>query len=63
MLSRKVDKDEDSGFLINTLLFLGKLNDNKGLREKAIKYYEEVLDMDEFNNSHEKAEKAFKNPV
>jgi tetratricopeptide (TPR) repeat protein len=60
--SRKVDEDEHSGFLINTLLFLGKLNDSKGLREKAIKYYEEVLDMDEFNESHKKAEKYLETP-
>ncbi len=61
-LSRRVDKNEDSGFLINTLLYLGKLNDSKGNRGEAIKYYEEVLDLDEFDNSHEKAERYLEKP-
>ncbi len=61
-LSRIVDEDEESGFLVNTLLFLGELNDAKGEREKAIKYYEEVLDMDEYGNSHENAERHIETP-
>jgi len=61
-LSRRVDKDEASGFFVNALLYLGKLNDRKGNREKAVKYYEEVLDLDEFGNSHEKAEKYLAKP-
>ncbi|MDA3861681.1 MAG: tetratricopeptide repeat protein [Melioribacteraceae bacterium] len=61
-LSRVVDKDEESGFLVNTLLYLGKISDIKGMREKAVAYYEEVLDLDEFSSSHEKAEKYLKKP-
>jgi tetratricopeptide (TPR) repeat protein len=61
-LSRKIDRDEESGFLVNTFLYLGKLNDVKGMRNKAIKYYEEVLDMNEFNKSYQKAEKYLKKP-
>ena len=61
-LSRMVDKDEETGFLVNTILYLGELNDLKGKREKAIKYYEEVLDLDEFRDSHEKAEKYIETP-
>ncbi len=61
-LSRIVDVEEESGFLINTLLFLGELNDLKGERKKAIGYYEEVLDLNEFGNSHGSAEKYLKTP-
>ena len=61
-LSRKVDTDEETGFLVNSLLYLGEFNDIKGLRKKAIKYYEEVLEMDEFGSSHEKAERNIKTP-
>jgi len=61
-LSRIVDQDEDSGFLVNSILYLGKLNDLKGEREKAVEYYEEVLDLDEFSDSHKKAEKHLETP-
>jgi len=61
-LSQLVDIDEDSGFRVNSLLYLGELSDIKGEREIAIEYYEEVLDLDEFNNSYEKAEKRIKAP-
>lgn len=61
-LSRILDKDEESGFLVNTILYLGELNDLKGEREKAIKYYEEVLDLDEYRDSYEKAEKHLETP-
>ncbi len=61
-LSRKVDKDKESGFLINTLLYLGKICDIKGEREKAIKYYEDILDIDDYKNSHEKAIRYLKTP-
>lgn len=62
LLSRIVDKDGESGFLVNSLLYIGELNDIKGERENAVGYYEEVLDLDEFSNSHEKAERYLKSP-
>ena len=65
VISRKVDEDEESGFLINSILYMGEIYDVKGERNKAIKYYEEVLDLREFGNSHERAEeyleKSYKN--
>ena len=61
-LSRLVDKDEETGFLVNTVLYLGEINDLIGKREKAVMYYEEVLDLDEFKNSHDKAEKHLETP-
>jgi len=61
-LSKKVDSDEESGFLVNTLLYLGELNDINGKREKALKYYDEVLELKEFQNSYEKAKNLIETP-
>ncbi len=52
----------DSGFLVNSILYSAMIYDRQGKREIAIKKYEEVLDLDEFRNSHEKAEKFLKKP-
>ena len=51
-ISRQVDKKEESGFLINSLLYLGMINDVQGNRNKAKDYYNKLLDMKEFGNSH-----------
>ena len=61
-VSRKIDKDEESGFLINSVLYQGEIHDLTGDRKKAIKYYEEVLDFREFGNSHERADEYLENP-
>lgn len=53
-LSRKLD-NEPTGYLANTLLFQGMVYDVLGRREEAIAKYEEVLDIDEFNGSHNAA--------
>jgi len=62
VISRKMDKSEPSGFLQNTVLFLGKLYDQLGMRDKAIKYYNEVLDMKERGDSHTQAKQYLKSP-
>lgn len=61
-LSRKIDKDEASGFLVNTLLYLGNLYDQKGLRDRAVANYKEVLDIKEFGQSHKLAEQYIQTP-
>lgn len=61
-LSREIDKNGESGFLINTVLFLGMLNDLLGNREVAKKYYSETLRLKERNNSHELAQRYLKEP-
>lgn len=61
-LSRDLDKGKESGFLINTVLYLGQLYDMLGQRDKAIKYYNEVLKLKERNNSHSLAKQYLKTP-
>jgi hypothetical protein len=62
-LSKQMEKGkEESGFLINTYLYLGMVNDLKGNREKAINYYKELLDMREYGKSHSLAKNYIENP-
>jgi len=61
-LSKQIDKSEESGFYVNTYLYLGMINDQLGNRKKAVDYYEKLLDMREYLNSHDLAEKYLKEP-
>ncbi len=55
-LSQKLDKDVESGFLINSTLYLGVIKEMNGEYAAAKMYYEKVLDMREFGNSHDLAD-------
>lgn len=61
-LSREIDKKEESGFWVNAYLYLGMIHDQLGEREKAVEYYEKLLDMREYLNSHELAKRYLKEP-
>ncbi len=61
-LCRILDEDEESGFLINSVLYLGMIYDEAGLRNKALKNYREVLDFKPHGNSREIAEKYIIKP-
>ncbi len=61
-LSKKVDEKEESGFWVNSLLFLGNLSDVEGARSEAREYYNAVLKAEEFKDSHDKAKKFLKKP-
>jgi tetratricopeptide (TPR) repeat protein len=61
-ISRLADNKEESGFLINSLLYLGMINDVQGNREKAKDYYNKLLDMKEYGNSHTLAKQYLDNP-
>jgi len=61
-LSKKIDKDEESGFLINSYLYLGMIADASNERARAVEYYNRVLDMKEFKNSQSLAEQYLKTP-
>jgi tetratricopeptide (TPR) repeat protein len=57
-ISKKIDEDEESGFLINAALYLAKFYERKKELTRALEKYEEVLDYREYKNSHYKAERA-----
>ncbi|GBD90617.1 hypothetical protein BMS3Abin04_01334 [bacterium BMS3Abin04] len=56
-LSRKVDGDKESGFFINAVFYLGKIYNEMGKKELAVKKYKEVLELDDYKGSHERAGK------
>ncbi|HED07078.1 MAG TPA: hypothetical protein ENI57_03075 [Ignavibacteria bacterium] len=60
--SKVIDKGKESGFYINALIYLGMINDVQNNREAAIEYYNRVLDLDKYKQSHQLAEKYLKNP-
>ncbi|MDP4195944.1 MAG: hypothetical protein Q8940_12895 [Bacteroidota bacterium] len=61
-LSRKVDKDSPSGFLVLSLLYIGNINDQIGQRDKALESYRQVLDLKEYNQSHSLAQQYLEKP-
>ncbi|MGB5849526.1 MAG: tetratricopeptide repeat protein, partial [Ignavibacteriaceae bacterium] len=54
--SLKLDRDRESGFLINATLYLGMIKEMSEEYSAAKMYYEKVLDMRESGNSHSLAE-------
>jgi tetratricopeptide (TPR) repeat protein len=54
--SKKIDEERESGFQINATLYTGTIMETKGIYREAKKYYEAVLDMREFKDSHDQAE-------
>jgi len=54
--SLKMHEDEESGFLVNSTLYLGMMKEDKKEYATAKMYYKKVLDMREFGNSHNLAE-------
>jgi len=54
--SKKIDGDKESGFRINATLYSGTIMEERGKYGEAKKYYNAVLDMRDFNNSHTLAE-------
>jgi len=60
--SKKIDSDKGEGFYVNALIYLGMIQDVKNNRKAAIEYYKKVLDMDNYKQSHELAEKYLETP-
>ncbi len=58
---RKID-DKPSGFMVKLNLHIGKIYDRQGKRNLAIKQYKKVLDMREYDGSHEQADRYLENP-
>jgi tetratricopeptide (TPR) repeat protein len=60
--SRMVDTKEDSGFLINSILYLGMVNDQLGNRSEAVEYYNSLLKMREYGKSRTLAREYLQKP-
>lgn len=61
-LSRRVDQDGPSGFMVLANLKAGMACDALGRREDALRQYSKVLRMKEYQNSHELAERYLETP-
>lgn len=59
-ISEQIDKDEESGFMINSILYLAQISESKNHFEEAISYYESLLKMRDWGNSHLIAENSLK---
>ena len=61
-ISRKLDKDEPSGFMSLANLIIGMIYDAEGKRQDAVRQDKKVLDMTEYENSHRDAKKYLQLP-
>lgn len=61
-LSRILEKDEQTGFMVLTNLRMGMIYDIQSRRQLAVEQYHKVLKMDDFQNAHAQAAKYLKNP-
>ncbi|GMU94561.1 tetratricopeptide repeat protein [Ignavibacterium album] len=59
-ISQQIDKEEESGFLINSVLYLALISEAKNLFDEAISYYERLLKMRDWGNSHTLAKNSLK---
>ena len=60
--SKKIDDEgEESGFQVNAVLFLAQMAETQNKKDEAIKYYEKLLDMNDYGGSHSIAENSLKN--
>ncbi len=61
-LSRSLDKNGPSGFMVMTNLKIGMIYDLQSKREYAVKQYNKVLGMKNYQESHTQAERFLKKP-
>lgn len=61
-LSRTLEKDEQTGFMVLANLRIGMVYDMQMKRQLAIDQYNKVLKMDDFQNAHEQAQRYLKIP-
>jgi tetratricopeptide (TPR) repeat protein len=61
-LSRRIDKDEPSGFMSLGNLLIGMIYDAQGKRQDALMQYKKVLAMKEYDNSHRDSKKYLEKP-
>jgi len=61
-ISRGLDDEGPSGFMVQANLNVGKIYDAQDRRDLAVTQYKKVLDMKEYRDSHVQAEKYLKTP-
>lgn len=61
-ISKKVDKDGNSGFRTMANLHIGMIYDAQKKRDLAVQQYRKVLALREFENSHQEARTYLQNP-
>jgi len=61
-LSRKLDKDEPSGFMSLGNLLIGMIYDAQGKRMDAVQQYKKVLAMKEYEDSYKESKKYLEKP-
>ncbi len=61
-LSRALDTDEQSGFMVTCNLRIGMIYDLQAKRDEAVKQYSKVLEMNEYLDTHKQAEQYIKSP-
>ncbi|MFQ5797308.1 MAG: hypothetical protein ACE5H0_01290 [Bacteroidota bacterium] len=61
-LSRKLDREGASGFMVMANLKIGMIYDTQGKRELAIQQYRKVLAMKDYNKAHKSAKLYLKTP-
>ena len=55
-ISNQIDKEEDSGFKINSTIYLAQIYEEQNDINSSLDYYRKVLKMRNWNNSHQLAE-------
>lgn len=55
-ISNQIDKNEDSGFKINSTIYLAQIFEEQNDIESSIEYYRKLLKMRNWNSSHQIAE-------
>ena len=61
-ISRKLDKEESSGFMSLANLIIGMTYDVQGKRQDAMQQYKKVLAMKEYENSYQEAKRYLQQP-
>jgi tetratricopeptide (TPR) repeat protein len=60
--SQKIDEEgEESGFQVNTYLYLAQMAEALNKRDEAIRLYEKILNIKDYGRSHSIAENSLKN--
>jgi len=60
--SEKIDEEgEESGFQVNSYLYLAQMEDALNKKDEAIRLYEKLLDIRDYGKSHSIAENSLKN--